>query len=143
MAGRRVVAVLLGALLALGLGALPMGGCGKIGDVGYGASRAGVEPVRSTTGFSSSGYAAVDGRKQAERVNAVAKANQQSGQKTAALLNKMKLLDDATGTAVATGATPEQPTLDAQAKGVLMGLETRPSASTERLAEETGGYEDY
>jgi hypothetical protein len=107
--------------------------------VGSGASRAGVEPVRSTSGFSTSPYATMDAKQQSERVKTVAKANQQAEKKTVALLNKTKTLPDAAGPQVAQVEASEQPTLDAQMKAVVVGLETKPAASPERFAAETDG----
>jgi hypothetical protein len=128
MDGDRGVDRLLFGLLVVALAGAPLAGCGSVGEVGYGASRAGVDPVRSTTGFSSSPYAAVGSKQQAERMKSVAKANQQT-QKQTALLNKVEALEDVAGEAVAQAPTEEQATLDPQLKAVVVGLETKVAAS--------------
>ncbi len=132
MTGTRAALLAVGALIA----AL-VAGCGSVGEVGSGASRAGVEPVRSTSGFGASPYATMDAKQQSERVKTVAKANQQAEKRTAALLNKTKALPDAAGPEVAE-AQAEQPTLDAQTKAVVVGLEARSSSSADLVAAEAG-----
>jgi len=136
MRHERVVAAMALAGLALGL---LVAGCGSVGEVGYGASRAGVEPVRGAYG--NSPYAPLDARKQSERVNSLAKANERTGKQTAALANKAKALPDADGPAVAPVETPTQPTLEPQIKALVVQQETRPPSASDRMAADYG--DDY
>ena len=132
MRRERVVAVMALALLSgLALGLL-IAGCGGVGEVGYGASRAGVEPVRGAYG--NSPYAPLDARKQSERVNSLAKANQRTGKQTTALVNKAETLPDAEGPAVAATEIPTQPTLDPQMKALVARQEARPPSGSDRMA---------
>jgi hypothetical protein len=128
VAGVLVFASMLGLLLA---------GCGSVGDVGYGASRAGVEPVRGTYGSGSSPYAANQTtQERTQRVETLARANEKSEKKTATLLNKTKAEPDATGPAVADVEVPTQPTLDPQVKALIARQETSLPASADLMASE-------
>ena len=134
MRHKHAVAVLVFASVVGLLAGLLVAGCGSVGDVGYGASRAGVEPVRGTYGSGTSPYTTVDGKQQSERMATLAKANQKTEKKTAVLLNKAKTVPDGDGPAVADVEVPTQPTLDAQMKALVARQETQPPTSTERLA---------
>jgi hypothetical protein len=86
--------------------------------------------VRGTYGYSASG-SAVDAQKQADRVQAVAKANQVIEKKSAALANKIKASADETGAAVAEVEVPEQATLDPVLKALVVQEEAPRPGSAE------------
>jgi hypothetical protein len=130
----RVLTALIGSLVAgLVLGLL-LSGCGSVGDVGYGASRAGVEPVRGAYGSGSSSYASMDATKQQERVKTLAKANERTEKKTAALLNKAKALPDDPGPAAPKVELADQPTLEPSVKSVVAQQERAQPASDDLIA---------
>jgi len=120
--------------LAVLLAVLALGGCGGVGEVGYGASRAGVEPVRGAYGYDSS-LSTANAEQQAEQAKSLAKTNQKSGKKVAALVQKIKALPDASSAAVPDVEVQTQPTLEPAAKSVLLQRETAPPPTGSLLAE--------
>jgi hypothetical protein len=123
--GSLVVGLLVGLLLS---------GCGSVGDVGYGASRAGVEPVRGVYGSGSSAYPSADAGKQQERAKSLAKANQKAEKKTAALLNKAKALPDGSGPEAPKVEIADQPTLEPSVKSLVAQQERTQPASDDLIA---------
>ncbi|MBM3472148.1 MAG: hypothetical protein FJX75_02600 [Armatimonadetes bacterium] len=125
----------VGVLVFATVVALLLAGCGSVGDVGYGASRAGVEPVRGTYGSGTSPYAAsMSTQQQTQRVETLAKANEKTEKKTATVLNKIKAEPDASGPDVADVEVPTQPTLDPQMKALIARQETALPAAADRIA---------
>lgn len=119
-------------LLGLGLTVSLWGGCGSVGEVGYGASRAGVEPVGRSSGYTTTPYGMLNPSQQAERVRTLAGPNQRT-HKISTLLKKAKGLPDEEGVEVGQVDVPVQPTLDAQIKLLVAQHEQQPPA-TERVA---------
>jgi len=124
---------LVGVLAFASMVGMLLAGCGSVGDVGYGASRAGVEPVRGTYGTSP--YATNQTtQQQTQRVETLARANEKTEKKSAALLNKIKAAPDASGPEVAEVEVPTQPTLDPQMKALIVRQDTPAAASADLTA---------
>jgi hypothetical protein len=120
-----VVWVLLAAIMvfcALGL-VVALGGCGSVADVGSGASRAGVEPVRGAYGYGS-GYGA-DAETREKRVEALARSNEKPAKKSAQFLKQLKQVPDEEGEAVVEVSVEEREGLDAESKTKLVLQEQR------------------
>ncbi len=117
-----VLLVAIAAFCALGL-VVALGGCGSVADVGSGASRAGVEPVRGAYGYGS-GYGA-DAETREKRVEALARTNEKPAKKSAQFLKQLKQVPDEEGEAAAEVSVEERQGLDAESKAKLVLQEQR------------------
>lgn len=135
------------ALLAVGVVCLVLallvglGGCGSVADVGAGASRAGVEPVRGTYGYSST-YGE-DAETREKRVEALARSNEKPGKKSAQVLKQVKQLPDEEGEAVPELTVEARDGLDAEAKAKLIAQEEQIAPSGPEGLAATEDYEKY
>lgn len=117
---RTLVCSLVGGAGLLLLAALV--GCGSVADVGSGASRAGVEPVRGAYGYSGSGSAA-DLEAAEKRAESIARSNEKPGKKTAGLLKEMKQHPDEEAEVAAETEPEPRAGLEDEAKTKLLAQE--------------------
>ena len=122
--------------IGLGMVLVVFAGCGSVGDIGMGASRSGVQPVRGTYG--TSGYSGLSGD-QEQRLERIAKANRKGKQESAAL-KKLKALPDGASDTVATATVAERPAPAEGVKIAVIGSDRTPSSSSTRSAASSGAY---
>ena len=140
MSPKRAGVALIGFVVAAFVVALLCTGCGSVGDVGYGASRGGVDPVRGTYGYGDSEYSPAVAQKQADQVERLAKANLRSDKKGAAIANKVKALADEDSATAPDVEGVEQPTLEPSVKA-LVAQEATPGSAAEAAAGEESPLE--
>jgi hypothetical protein len=123
------------------LSILAVGGCGSVADVGSGASRAGVEPVRGTYGYGSS-YSENNEARQ-KRVEALARSNEKPGKKSARAAEQLKQLPDEEGQSVAEVTLEPRAGLGADAKARLIVQERQIAPTAAQGVAAAGDYGDY
>lgn len=112
-------------------------GCGSVADVGAGASRAGVEPVRGAYGYSGS---AADLEAAEKRVESIARSNEKPAKKTAGLLKEMKQQPDEAAEVAAETEPEPRVALEDEAKTKLLAQERGTAGQT---AGEFASVEDF
>jgi hypothetical protein len=125
--------LLSGALAALAVGALSLlgAGCGSVGDIGTGASRAGVQPVRGAYG---AGGLTRSQDEVDRRVEQVAKGNRKP-KKDASAVKALKEMPEGASDAVADAAAGARAELTDDIKIAVFKRQGRaPSAAHDRFA---------
>ncbi len=128
--------------IALGGLLVAVGGCGSVGDIGMGASRSGVQPVRGTYG--TSGYGSMSDADLQRRFAQLTKANEKTAKKDGAILKVLKALPDVPSDTVATPEKRVQAEVTTDVKTVLIQADRAGGQSTvSNFAGATGSARTY
>ncbi|MGQ9730220.1 MAG: hypothetical protein ACUVX8_03020 [Candidatus Zipacnadales bacterium] len=134
----QVIVLMVGATVLAGV---MVSGCGSVGEVGSGASRSGVEPVRGVYSYNSS-YSTASSQEQQQRIEKLAMLNRKASKKTNLYLKREKQLSDVMTSLEPAQDAPEKTALEVSIKAALIDQEQvlMPTTVSAGLGEEPQDY---